>query len=245
MTVALSAAAASIIHTTIDVAQGGTDFTFACWFNKSTTGVVAQNVLFGLSEIGANFRVRFVTSTENISILANGWTTDGDWRLSAVNNTWHALAVSYDWATAINDPVVRLDFVSRTTSEFGTPAGTFTAPPTGAVFGNVSAGSQQFDGKLAYAQVWNRALSAAEMDLALRRPGAVRSGLRIFLPLFTAENFQPNLADGTNRFTATVGVTVSGPPVVPFWFGDDDDDEVVAAALFSIQRVRRLIGVGR
>jgi hypothetical protein len=61
-------------------------------------------------------------------------------------------------------------------------------PLTGYCVGNNSAQTQTWDGLIAQVQVFNTILSDANADAALRIPGSVTSGLRLYLPMTKASD---------------------------------------------------------
>ncbi len=145
--------------------------------------------------------------------FSGGGSVDGIWTFPATDSQWNAVGVSYDSGATTNDPVARVNFASATVTETSTPVGSAATLATGCCVGSNTATTRTWDGRLAHVQVFNVILTATEMDSALRRPGSIRRGLQLWLPLWSATHVT-NQAGGAEVFTATALADADGPPGV-------------------------------
>jgi hypothetical protein len=134
------------------------------------------------------------------------------WTFSATDNAWHAVAAAYDFSSTDNEPTVRLDFSDVSLAD-ASPSGTL-APGTGYTIGNYGPQTVTWDGQIAYAQIFNRVLSSDEMDQALRSPGSVTDGLRLYVRLNDASDTDDRSGNG---FTAA-GTDLATDGMVPVVF---------------------------
>lgn len=122
----------------------------------------------------------------NITVLETFGTTSGDWHGVAgiTTGAWIAVAVTYDGSSTANNPSVytRLEGASSLTSlsvvQDIAPVGSFITVADAWCCGGVST-SYPFDGKIAYLQLFDRILSAPELNAAVSNPGSVTSGLLV------------------------------------------------------------------
>jgi hypothetical protein len=83
--------------------------------------------------------------------------------------------------------------------------GTPVSASIGYCIGNIGS-THTWDGRLAQVQVFNRRLSSSEMDSALRSPGSIKNGLRLWLPMTNRGDLNDrsgNEFDGTRTDTET------------------------------------------
>jgi hypothetical protein len=89
--------------------------------------------------------------------------------------------------------------------------------------GNFSNQTHTWDGRIAHVQVFNRILSAAEMDACLRDPGSVKAGLRLWLPMSNAISLPDESGNGFSGASIALE-TRGGPSYDPrFLFGVTDE----------------------
>jgi hypothetical protein len=89
--------------------------------------------------------------------------------------------------------------------------------------GNLSGQNNTWDGRIAHVQIFNRILSAAEMDACLKDPGSVKHGLRLWLPMLN--NADVNDRSGNDLHAAGTALeTANGPLYNTRWvFGATDE----------------------
>lgn len=150
--------------------------------------------------------------------FTGGGSVDGQWTFPATDGQWNAIGVSYDRSSVANDPVARVNFADVTVTETATPVGTAETPATGYCVGNISGQTRTWDGALAHVMFFNVVLSAEEMDQALIRPGSMRRGLVLWLPMWDSSHVE-DLSGSALNGTATALATRDGPPITPLLAG--------------------------
>ena len=117
----------------------------------------------------------------------------GRWNVTALvvsmarpsGTAYRGWALSYDYGSDANRPVVYVDGVAQSVSDVFAPVGTLAADTGTLTLGSDAAGAFPWDGYLAGAAIWNRVLAAGE--LAARSwglaPVCVASGLVGWWPL--------------------------------------------------------------
>ena len=146
----------------------------------------------------------------------------GQWSFAAADGQWNAVGLSYDRTTLTTDPVVRVNFAPVSTTEISTPTGTASTTGAGYVVGNRAGDDRTFDGAIQHVQVFNRILTAREMDAALRRPGSIRNGLKLWLPMYHASYLADHSGSGFHGTGANLA-TRRGAPVLAWGVGLDRD----------------------
>lgn len=197
---------------------GGTDFSaytvisVLVWVYADTTGEGALGNVFHFPEDAnsGNQGLRYHDAT-NMGWQSDRATTHGQWKFAASTGQWNAVGLSYDNTDVANDPVTRVNFASVTPSRENAPVGAALAPGSGYCVGNNTAQTRTWDGAIAHLQVFNVILTASEMDMGLRRPGSVRRGLTMWLPMYDANHIQ-DWSGNVNNGTATALTTRDGPP---------------------------------
>lgn len=189
-----------------------TQITICAWVFADSTGEGGTGRILCLDELANAVIVRQET-TSLIGILL-GWSTPtyARWTVPAALGRWHALVLSYDWGSTANNPEVRVNFAGVTASETVAPSGTAVAPAAGYCVGNVTGQTSTWGGEIAHVQVFNRLLSAAEMDDALRTPGSVTSGQRLWLKMANATDVADYTGNGFNG-TGTALTTGDTDPI--------------------------------
>jgi hypothetical protein len=226
----------------LDRATGSLDFaqiTVCVWLWEDTTGEGALGRVFKTGQDNVNTHTLRVSSSTNLAWEYTRSTTNGIWEIPLSQGAWHAVAVKYDRTSVANDPVARVDFAGVSVSEIQTPVGTATAAAAGYVVGNRNGNDRTWDGAIQHVQVFDRLLSAADMDAACRRPGSIRSGLRLWLPMPHA-TYLADLSGAGFHGTGTSLTTRRGAPVLPWGLGRDEATFAVAAAPAGHPAGRRL-----
>lgn len=187
--------------------------TICAWIFADSAGTGTDDILVMAEGFNS---IEFAVGTSTILFQAK-WSTApsgaAGWNRAKVSDAWVALAVSYDAGSVSNDPVCRIDFAPVTLDEFAAPSGTFTQPATGYCVGNRTAQSNGFIGMLRHVQVFNRILSSTEMDDALRTPGSVTSGQKLWLPMANATDLADQSGNGFNGTGSDLATGSSDPPI--------------------------------
>lgn len=202
-------------HTTADMRNSSTALTYCCWVRADGFGEGNLGAAIVVPEIPTNdivLRHRNVADTMQLAARWSGGQAFWDFPVGA-DGTWHAVAIAYDFGNTTNDPTARVDFAPVTVTQLGSnPTGSIS-PTTGYCIGNNTNGNGTWDGRIAYAQIFNRILSAEEMDKALRSPGAVTSGLRLFLKLRNSTDLSDYSGLGHGASGTDLATGADGPGV--------------------------------
>lgn len=154
--------------------------------------------------------------------------TFGEWESPASSislNTWHHVAVTYNSSSTANNAQFSIDSQSVTTTEISTPTGT-REDDSGAraVLGNrLSDYGRQFYGRMADMRVYNRTLTAAEIQTIYTANGgdSIITGLVRRFPMSPLlDGIGPNTA--YRYVTNNTGVTASLTINVPTQHADGD-----------------------
>lgn len=219
MAIDFNGTTSSVSHSTHDIQNGSTTTTICFRAISDTPGeanngtvfhydVVPQTRRLIISNDGADrYRIRKTTSA-----------VTGLWRFPRVDGVWESISITYDWSSAANDPVVRVNFAGVTVTRVNAPTGTLGTPLEGYVMGNNTTTNGHYDGAIEHLQIWNSILSAADQDKALMNPGIV-PGAR--LHIWNYDNGGCYDRSG-NKFHPDTANAVShrlGPPVVAYPLG--------------------------
>lgn len=204
-------------HAAID---GLTTLTVAQWWNAESLGGgnVARMMVKG---DGTTYEWQAYISNARLNFEANRWgTTDGVWRntssLGASFNfsIWNHFAVSYDFGSTANNPVMYFNGTPFAVTRDATPAGSDTGAVGDLIIGNnkTSSGTLGWFGWLEENAVWDRILSAGEVLTAMHA-GPFRvggTGLVSYVPNMGQFSPEPNYSP---QGDATRNGTVSGTAV--------------------------------
>ncbi len=123
--------------------------------SKSETNTAA-NGAFNLNDEGGN-----------LNLYANRWaTTAGDFQLVTTIiplKTWTHIAVTYDYGSTSNVPVMYINGTSRAVTVTTAPAGTRGSETEALNIGSNTAATRAFNGSIDDVRLYNRALSAQEV----------------------------------------------------------------------------------
>lgn len=91
--------------------------------------------------------------------------SNGEWYFTRPSiNEWHQIGVTYNDTSTSNDPVMYLDGVAQSITEYSTPSGTPIDNASGYSIGNrIGALDVSWDGYIAEVAFWDRILTAGEM----------------------------------------------------------------------------------
>ncbi|MGI0026159.1 MAG: hypothetical protein ACREA4_13570, partial [Nitrososphaera sp.] len=182
------------------------------------------------------------TDTLRFSTIVAG--TDGNWTFPGAYNQWNAVAIRYDGSNTANDPEARVGFAPATITQIANPAAVMVTPNTGYCVGNRAANDRTWDGMLAHVQVFNVLLTDREMDQALRRPGSVRRGLSLWLPMYHAGYLADLSGNAYNGTGTDLTDAVGGPPASPLYSRGSYSPYAIAAAAGVSRAQLALLGVG-
>jgi len=197
-------------NTTADL-QVTTLSTFCVWALADGQGEGSLGHIIALDEAVSYMRFRHHNAVDTLALSLITTGDDGIWTFPAPDLQWNAVAVSMDSSSLANDPIARVNFANVTVTETANPTLATTAP-IGYCVGNNTGQLRTWDGMIAHVQIFNVILTAAEMDQSLRRPGSVRRGLKLWLPMYHA-GYLGDLSG--NAFTGTgTALTnrIGGPP---------------------------------
>lgn len=138
--------------------------------------------------------------------------TNGLWNFPATDNAWRALAIFHDFS-ADGPPTARVDYAAVTVTETTPPSGAVDQPATGYCVGNRSGGDRTWAGNIAHLQVFNRILSDSEADQALRSPGLITTGLRLYLPMSIGTDVNDLSGNGFNGTATALATGTSDPKI--------------------------------
>lgn len=186
--------------------------TIVAWLYANGQGENSFGEIIGFDETNNAYRFTHTNAANKLQFFQTWTTTNGRWDFPASDSQWNAVAVSYDWGSASNVPVARVNFASATVTPVTSPAGTpVIHPNTGYVIGNRAAQDRTWDGRIQHLQFFNVILTADEMDAALRRPGSIRRGLLRWWPLLHSTYINDYV--GGSLPTATALTTADSAPV--------------------------------
>ena len=188
------------------LAVGNGSFTFASWFKLSGTKTWAQNLIRRdnfLVEGGENRRIIAMNITANTNFVSFGiYDGGGNNAITSQNlsdGLWHYVVGVRESSTGTNyvyvDGVLKAQAVYNNTQPFNTSNASYA-------IGNVSSNytAEPFFGNIAQAQIYNRALSAAEIlqnynALLPRYYSIVTSGLVLNLDAGNPNSYSPPRSD--------------------------------------------------
>jgi hypothetical protein len=211
---------AKLENTTADVPAGSNEMTICAWVYPIGQGESGFGTVVALPEGGNHFRLEHASGA-NLRFAAT-FDSGGTWTFPVANAAWTAVAVSYSYSSSDSDPIIRVNFQNTSPTE-SSPSGVPDDIDTGYCVGNRTGQANTWAGRIAHVQVFNRLLSAAEMDGCLKKPGSVKQNLRLWLPMTSASDTADQSGNGFNG-TGTALETANDPPYDPrYRFGVTDE----------------------
>jgi hypothetical protein len=216
-------------------------FTVTAWIRADTQGDSTTPRVLAMP--GYNIRVRRDTSSTSNAVALESMrsTTDGEWRTPGnvvSDGVWAHIAVAYDSASTANTPVFYINGQLQTTTTRTAPAGTQDSNVGTGYIGNAPALNRSWDGRIDDMRIYNRLLSAAEVQQIAAGPPAnlapfVNAGLPQSIGLaeqatirgFVGDDGRPAPPGAVTSFWSTV----SGPGFVTI----ADDSSLETTATFS------------
>jgi hypothetical protein len=162
--------------------------TVSAWINIDTYGEASFGRIFSKEGAGATVGWSFQVSNSlgNLATIAmtdQRATTDGVWKAptnAILLNTWYHVAFTYDNSSVANDPVFYVNGALVATTEEAPPVGVHSPDAAVSLFmGDRQDLDRNFDGRIADARIYNRLLTAAEIETinACRGRDGILSGL--------------------------------------------------------------------
>ena len=153
-----------------------TQKTVCAWIFPYSKGELNGSNYYGeiASKIGVVDGWAFEIADQDAGIFSLYWwqgfasgVTPGYWHApnnAVALNAWSHVCATYDRSSSANDPVLYVNGVSQTPTEYYTPSGSADDDSAGnLLMGNLAATTQTFDGKIDEVRVYNRLLSAEEV----------------------------------------------------------------------------------
>jgi len=215
--------------------------TVTAWIRADTQGDSTTPRVLAMP--GYNIRVRRDTSstTNCIAMESQRSTTSGEWRSPGdvvADGAWFHISVAYDSASTANAPVFYVNGVLQGTTSRTTPVGTQASNAGTGYIGNAAALDRSWDGRIDDVRIYNRLLSASEVQQISAGPPAnlaprVNAGQAQTVPVNGLAVLEGAVLDdgqpATPGMVSTLWSQASGPGSVEF----DDPTALNAAATFS------------
>lgn len=160
-------------------------------YDKNNNTGVGWSTLLDGSAVPASNTLRF----QQFFTVADGdWNTGDD---SITLGVWTHAAITYNNGAASNDPSMYLNAVSQTVVEIDTPSGTRVSDSGQALnIGNRPATDRTFDGPMADMRIYDRILSASEIQNVYTANGhdGIVDGLILRYAFFGQTGVNPTVA---------------------------------------------------
>jgi hypothetical protein len=201
--------------TSANVLDGSSDMTICVWVYPEGLGESSEGSVVSLDETGnSGVRLKKDGSASSLTFTAIFGTTTGFWTFPVTEDDWSAVAVTYNKSSTTNNPAARVNFSTATVTQSGAdPTGAVPTINTGYCVGNRSNPDQTWEGRIAHVQVFNRILSADEMDACLRTPGSVTNGLRLWLPMTHGTDIDDRSVNRSHGTATDLATGASGPAI--------------------------------
>jgi hypothetical protein len=188
----------------------------------------------------ATFSFFHATSGENLTFFAGYFTTNSTSTFAVPHHAWTPVAVAHKY-TSGSAPTIRVNFQSVTPTQAG--SGDPLSLGNGFCVGNVTSQTNTWAGRIAHVQVFNRLLSAAEMDACLKAPGSIPDGLRLWLPMTNETDVNDRSGNGFNgtRTDVTTGIDT---PIYDNLFRSGVLNETVGRIAIPNSGHRGVLGLG-
>jgi hypothetical protein len=188
------------------------ELTFCAWVYLRTLGEGNDGILVALDPTASGMWIQ-CASGPKLAFIANFGITDGSWTFPVTTGRWISVAISYSKAQVEVDPKFRIDFVDVPPVEVSNPDGSSPNFGTGYCIGNLSGQNFTWDGRIAHVQIFNRILTVDEMDACLQAPGSVTNGLRLWLPMTSADDISDRSTNGFHGTPTALVSEIDGPMI--------------------------------
>jgi hypothetical protein len=201
-----------------------TTLTISCFVYAGALDATSRRVMAkaNTTAVSDGLFILSFSNTTTCFFAATNWSgTIGLWEElpAPALNTWEHWAVTYDYGSTSNVPIVYQNAVSQSYSTTTAPTGSTSAETVNLGIGNRGTGTQDraWIGRIAETAIWNAILNENEI-LALSRgrlPHGVRPGSLVFYaPLGGTHTAEPNYkSSGTG--TVTGAALANHAPVAP------------------------------
>ncbi|MHC4463336.1 MAG: LamG domain-containing protein [Planctomycetota bacterium] len=146
-------------------------FTFHFWLYSRSDGESNQAYIFDCND--TTF-LRFNNADTTVRFYTDHSTTDGIWQWSSLisSSEWCCYTLTYDGSSNSNDPVFYRNGLVISSTEVGTPDGTFSTPFDGSFCIGTSYASsvRELDGIIDHIAIWNRVLTLQEIQTLYQDP---------------------------------------------------------------------------
>lgn len=193
-------------------------FTLAAWINSDSIASYSYQGLMANWNGGGSPMM----GLRNTGVVAfwrggarGGWLNGG----SISDGTWYFVAITFDGGSGSGTPRV---YSGTDPSDFALDnSGSSVDFPAGTTDTEISIGaywssdlSNGYDGQLAHAHMYNRALSLEELKQIMAVPGSIQNGLEGYYPMFTTSPLVDLSGNGNDATqTGSLGTSTDGPPV--------------------------------
>jgi hypothetical protein len=200
-------------NTTADVLAGSDELTICAWVNAAGFGQNGDGTVIRFDETSDTHFLRHPNAANKLTWIASFSSSYGEWTFPITDGQWQAVALTHDQSPASNTPRARVNYLDVTVTRVSAvPTGDPVVVPAGYCVGNNSATNETWNGKIAHVQVFNRVLSPTEMDAALRNPGSIKHGLRLWLPMLNASDVNDRSGYGFHGTGTALETGSDGPP---------------------------------
>jgi hypothetical protein len=239
-----SSGTSKLENTSADVLDVSNMMTITVWAKAAARGEGSYGVLVQLPL--ANSPNDFVFSHGNgtnlYHIFADWGNGQAQWNYGANDLTWNCHQITYDLQST-DPPRIYVNGVLQTDSITTPASGSSPNPGVGYSVGNVSAGTNTWQGQIAQVQIHNRILSKTELDACRRDPGSVLNGLRLWLPMLNATDLNDHSGYEFHG-TATDLMTGSDYPPAEYLFQFGVTNETRGQIVIPNSGLRGVRGVG-
>ena len=209
----------------------GNGMTLAIWVNVDTLDTTVRRIMSKSSDsVGDGWTWSADQNASNLRIAFEvAFSTSGMfWRaiddITEADGLWQFLALSYDGDLTTNNPnfyrgTEAANVVLLTTDSGTDPTGTYdTDGAFNLMIGNrETTQDRAFDGRMAWAQVWHKTLTLAELRQAQWHPCTVVDNLVRCVPLWDGASPEQDIMNDGDCTIGGASAVNQGPPVL--WGG--------------------------
>ncbi len=148
---------------------------YLLWTNRSSARGGSCGRIFDKRTNGHEIELLCNDEGSGVYRYVRAWSGGvGSWTIPQPSaNVWHHIAVVYDASSEANAPQIYVDGVSQIVNQETAPRGTPLANTDPYVFGNRGTGDQGWSGMLDEVQIYDAALTAAQIQAAMTTAGSV------------------------------------------------------------------------
>jgi hypothetical protein len=148
--------------------------TYMLWSNRTGGGGNSLGRLFEKRYTGAEVEILYNDEVAHVYRYRRVWSGGiASWSIpQPTANVWHHIAVVYNASSPANRPQMYVDGVAQVVTQVSAPSGTPLANTDSYLLGNRGAGDRGWQGRLDDLRIYNRALTASEIQAAMSTPVA-------------------------------------------------------------------------